>query len=106
MRVSLFDYKLPTELIAQQPLAERAGSRMLVLDRSSEQIQHRRFTDLRDYLVPGDCLVINQTRVIPARLLGRRSTGGQVAIVDRAARQWPLGGAGSAGGATECGGED
>jgi len=81
VRVSLFDYKLPTELIAQYPLAERAGSRMLVLDRSSEQIQHRRFTDLRDYLVPGDCLVINETEVIPARLLGHRTTGGRAELL-------------------------
>ena len=81
MRVNLFDYDLPTELIAQQPLAERSASRMLVLHRDDGAIQHRRFTDLPEYLAAQDCAVINQTRVIPARLLGRRSTGGQVELL-------------------------
>ena len=81
MRVNLFDYDLPAELIAQQPLAERSASRMLVLHRDSGAIEHRRFTDLPQYLAAQDCLVINQTRVIPARLLGRRSTGGQVELL-------------------------
>ncbi len=81
MRVNLFDYDLPTELIAQQPLAQRSASRMLVLHRISGAIEHRRFTDLPEYLAAQDCVVINQTRVIPARLLGRRSTGGQVELL-------------------------
>ena len=81
MRVDLFDYDLPTELVAQQPLAERSASRMLVLHRDDGAIQHRRFTDLPEYLEAQDCAVINQTRVIPARLLGRRSTGGQVELL-------------------------
>ncbi len=81
MRVNLFDYDLPTELIAQQPLAQRSASRMLVLHRDDGAIEHRRFTDLPEYLAAQDCAVINQTRVIPARLLGRRSTGGQVELL-------------------------
>ncbi len=81
MRVNLFDYDLPTQLIAQQPLAERSASRMLVLHRDSGATEHRRFIDLPEYLRTGDCLVINQTQVIPARLLGRRSTGGQVELL-------------------------
>jgi len=81
VRVNLFDYNLPTELIAQQPLPQRSASRMLVLHRDDGAIEHRRFTDLPEYLRAGDCLVINQTRVIPARLLGRRSTGGQVELL-------------------------
>jgi len=81
VRVNLFDYDLPTELIAQQPLPQRSASRMLVLHRDSGAIEHRRFTDLPEYLAAQDCAVINQTRVIPARLLGRRSTGGQVELL-------------------------
>jgi len=81
VRVSLFDYDLPTELIAQQPLAERSASRMLVLHRDDGAIEHRQFTDLPEYLASQDCAVINQTRVIPARLLGRRPTGGQVELL-------------------------
>ncbi len=81
MRVSLFAYDLPSELIAQQPLAERAASRMLVLDRRSGGRAHRGFTDLPQYLTPGDCVVINDTRVIPARLLGHRATGGEAELL-------------------------
>jgi len=81
VRLSLFDYDLPTDLIAQQPLAERSASRMLVLHRDDGVIEHRRFTDLPEYLAAQDCVIINQTRVIPARLLGRRSTGGQVELL-------------------------
>jgi len=81
MDVTLFDYDLPPELIAQQPLGDRAASRMLVLDRRSQTWQHRRFRDLIDYLRPGDCLVLNDTRVLPARLLGHLETGGQVELL-------------------------
>jgi len=81
VRVNLFDYDLPTNLIAQQPLAQRSASRMLVLHRDDGAVEHRRFTDLPEYLTAQDCAVINQTRVIPARLLGRRSTGGQVELL-------------------------
>jgi len=79
MLVSDFDFDLPDELIAQDPSPERGGSRLLVLDRTSGQIEHRRFGDLPAYLRPGDLLVLNNTRVFPARLLGQRvPTGGAV----------------------------
>ncbi len=73
MLVSDFDYHLPEELIAQEPLADRAASRMLRLDRSTGRYQDRQFRDLPDLLRPGDLLVVNNTRVIAARLYGRRS---------------------------------
>lgn len=72
-----YDYDLPRELIAQWPLAERADARLMVIDRSSHRMDHRHVRDLREFLRPGDCLVLNDTRVIPARLVGRRQrTGG------------------------------
>ena len=79
MQTSDFDYHLPPEFIAQTPLEPRDSSRLLVLDRLSGQINHRRFTDIIEYLHPGDIVVFNQSRVIPARLRGRRAdTGGKV----------------------------
>lgn len=72
MLVSEFDYRLPEELIAQKPLPDRAASRMLVLDRNSRRWEDRMFRDLPHYLRAGDCIVLNNTRVFPARLLGRR----------------------------------
>ncbi len=81
MKVDLFEYDLPQELIAQQPVADRADSRMLVLHRDPSEIEHRQFRDLPQYLHPGDCLVINDTKVIPARLIGRRETGGRVEML-------------------------
>lgn len=81
MDVADFDYNLPQELIAQQPLPERAASRMLVLDRGSGTWEHRRFRDLPAYLRAGDCLVLNDTRVLPARLLGQRDSAGQVELL-------------------------
>lgn len=74
MRTDLFDYELPPELIAQTP-AERGTSRLLVMDRRSGQIAHRRFTDIIEYLRPGDCLVINNTRVSARRLHATRENG-------------------------------
>ena len=73
MDLSAFDYELPEDLIAQQPLPDRAASRMLVLDRASGQWQDRMFRDLPGFLGPGDCLVLNDSRVIPARLYGHRA---------------------------------
>jgi S-adenosylmethionine:tRNA ribosyltransferase-isomerase len=82
MKLSDFYYELPTELIAQEPAAQRSGSRLLVLDRGSGNIEHRIFSDLGEYLNEGDCLVLNDTRVIPARLLGaREDTGGRIEFV-------------------------
>lgn len=82
MKVSDFDYYLPEDLIAQKPLYPRDASRMLVLNRETGQVEHRMFTDIVAYLKPGDVLVLNDTRVIPARLYGRRSdTGGKIEVV-------------------------
>jgi S-adenosylmethionine:tRNA ribosyltransferase-isomerase len=81
MKASDFDYDLPAELIAQRPLEPRDASRLLVLDRASGNITHRHFRDLGDYLRPGDVLVANDSRVIPARLFGRKPTGGKVEIL-------------------------
>ena len=76
-----FWYHLPEELIAQTPLQQRDTSRLMVLDKSSGQITHRHFFDVLEYLQPGDCLVMNDSRVLPARLLGHRPTGGAVEIL-------------------------
>jgi S-adenosylmethionine:tRNA ribosyltransferase-isomerase len=78
IRLSDYDYDLPKELIAQHPAKNRDESRLLVLDRKSGVIAHRRFRDIVDYLRKGDLLVLNDTKVIRARLLGRRATGGRV----------------------------
>jgi len=79
LRTRDFDYALPPELIAQEPLPDRCRSRMMVLDRTRSSFGHRKVTDLPDFLRPGDVLVLNDTRVIPARVFGaREDTGGQV----------------------------
>lgn len=72
MKKEDFYFELPQELIAQDPLEDRSGSRLLVLDKESGQIEHRTFRDIKEYLEPGDCLVINDTKVIPARLIGSK----------------------------------
>jgi S-adenosylmethionine:tRNA ribosyltransferase-isomerase len=74
-RASDFDYQLPPELIAQEPLADRSASRLLVLDRASGNIRHTRFLDFADLVAPEDVLVLNVSRVIPARLHGKREAG-------------------------------
>lgn len=81
MKTSDFWYDLPEELIAQTPLEQRDTSRLLVLDRNSGAIKHQHFYDVIDYLRPGDCLVMNDSRVLPARLLGHRPTGGAVEVL-------------------------
>lgn len=74
-----FYYDLPPELIAQHPLKDRASSRLLTVDKSSGELEHRHFRDIIEYLNPGDCLVMNNTRVIPARLYGvKEDTGGKI----------------------------
>lgn len=79
MKVSDFHYNLPEELIAQVPLEKRDASRLMVLDKQEKTIAHKTFTDILDYLEPGDCLVRNNTKVIPARLYGQKEeTGAQV----------------------------
>lgn len=76
-----FWYDLPEELIAQTPLTRRDASRLLVLNKSTGKIDHRHFSDITEYLHPGDCLVMNDSRVLPARLLGNRPTGGTVELL-------------------------
>lgn len=78
MRITDFDFVLPPELIAQQPLPDRAASRLLVLDKNTGLLAHRHFPDIVHHLNPGDCLVLNDTRVLPARLMGRKAGGGAV----------------------------
>lgn len=81
MHRSDFSYHLPEELIAQEPLPERAASRLLALRGQTGEVAHRQFRDLPDLLAPGDLLVFNDTRVLPARLWGRKETGGRVEIL-------------------------
>ncbi|HWS84978.1 MAG TPA: S-adenosylmethionine:tRNA ribosyltransferase-isomerase, partial [Ktedonobacteraceae bacterium] len=82
IKISDFDYDLPTELIAQTPIEPRDASRLLVVNRASGTWEHRHFHDLGAYLHPGDLLIANQSRVLPARLLGcRAETGGAVEIL-------------------------
>jgi len=81
MNKSDFYYDLPKELIAQTPLAERSASRLLTLDKISGDVKHRRFTDILELLNPNDCLVVNNTKVIPARLIGQKATGGAVELL-------------------------
>lgn len=78
MKTDQLNYYLPTELIAQNPLSVRSESRLIVLDRSSGDISDSRFSSLGDYLAPGDCLVLNDTKVLPARFFARRPTGGKL----------------------------
>ena len=81
MKTHDFWYDLPEELIAQTPLEQRDSSRLMVLDRQTGQISHKHFYDIIDYINPGDCLVLNDSRVLPARLLGHRPTGGAVELL-------------------------
>ncbi|MCP5098910.1 MAG: tRNA preQ1(34) S-adenosylmethionine ribosyltransferase-isomerase QueA [Chloroflexi bacterium] len=81
MKTHDFNYHLPQNLIAQTPLAQRDASRLMVIERENGRIQHQQFTDILDYLQPGDILVANDSRVIPARLYGHKSTGGKAEIL-------------------------
>ena len=81
MKTHDFWYDLPEELIAQTPLEQRDTSRLLVLNRQTGSLEHKHFYDILDYLKPGDCLVMNDSRVLPARLLGHRPTGGAVEVL-------------------------
>ena len=82
MNVKDFHFDLPQELIAQDPLEDRSASRLLVLDKESGEITHRHFRDITEYLKPGDCLVINDTKVIPARLFGiKEGTGAKIEVL-------------------------
>ena len=91
MKTSDFFYHLPEELIAQTPLEQRDSSRLLKLDRKTGQVTHHHFYEIIDDLQPGDCLVMNDSRVLPARLLGKRPTGGAVEVLllrDLGNKQW------------------
>ncbi|MCL1828856.1 MAG: tRNA preQ1(34) S-adenosylmethionine ribosyltransferase-isomerase QueA [Oscillospiraceae bacterium] len=91
MITSDFDYELPESLIAQTPLSKRDASRLLVLSRHTGQIEHRRFYELGEFIKKGDCLVLNDSRVLPARLKGRRETGGAAELLllsERGAGEW------------------
>lgn len=82
MKLSDFYYELPEELIAQDPLLKRSDSRLMVLDRADGSIAHKHFSDITEYLAPGDCLVINDTKVIPARLIGvKENTGASIEVL-------------------------
>ncbi|WP_188453529.1 tRNA preQ1(34) S-adenosylmethionine ribosyltransferase-isomerase QueA [Virgibacillus oceani] len=82
MNIEDFDFDLPEKLIAQTPLKERTASRLLVFNRESKEIEHRHFTDIKQYLKKGDCLVLNDTRVLPARLYGvKKDTGAKIEVL-------------------------
>ncbi len=82
MRLEDFDYYLPEDLIAQSPLEQRDGCRLMVLDRREKTVEHRRFYDILDYVNPGDCLVLNDSRVIPARMYGlKKGTGAHIELL-------------------------
>ena len=79
MKTDDFDYDLPEELIAQTPLKDRSSSRLMVMDKKTGEIEHKHFYNIIDYLNPGDALVINDSKVIPARIIGiKEETGGTV----------------------------
>ena len=92
MKTTDFDYILPSELIAQTPIERRDGSRLLCLDKKTGAFSHHHFYDLPDFLRPGDCLILNNSRVLPARLLGQRLPGGGACevllLVDRGNNTW------------------
>lgn len=91
MKTHDFYYDLPEELIAQTPLQQRDSSRLMVLDRVTGEIEHKHFYDILEYLRPGDCLVMNDSRVLPARLMGHRPTGGVVEVLllrDLGEKKW------------------
>ena len=81
MKKTDFSFDLPQELIAQTPIPQRDHSRLMILDKQTGKTEHRHFYDLPEYLDPGDCLVLNDSRVLPARLLGSRSSGGAVELL-------------------------
>lgn len=82
MKITDFDYELPEELIAQTPMEQRDGCRLMVLDREQKTIEHRHFYDILDYVNPGDCLVMNDSRVIPARMYGlKQGTGAHIELL-------------------------
>ena len=97
MKKSDFYFDLPEELIAQTPLERRDASRLLTLDKTTGAVAHHHFYDLPQFLRPNDCLVLNDSRVLPARLLGHRSTGGHRRAAKRRAQNGRCGSVGHAG---------
>lgn len=81
LKLSDYDFELPKELIAQEPRGRRDESRLLVLDRKSGAVEHRIFSDIAEYVRPGDCVVVNGTKVVPARLFAKKATGGRVELL-------------------------
>ena len=82
LKTSDFYYELPPELIAQDPLEDRSSSRLMVLDKETGEVSHHVFKEIGSFLEPGDCLVLNNTKVIPARLMGvREETGGAIEVL-------------------------
>ncbi len=94
MKTSDFKYELPQELIAQIPLEDRSSSKLLVVDKKTGERQHKTFKDIKDFLNPGDCLVLNNTRVLPARLIGEKeNTGGKIEFLllsRKSEREWEI----------------
>ena len=92
MKTKDFDYYLPEELIAQTPLEKRDESRLMCLDKETGEFSHHHFYELPDFLNPGDCLILNNSRVLPARLLGQRLPGGGACevllLIDRGDKTW------------------
>ena len=92
MKKSDFYFDLPQELIAQTPLEQRDASRLLHLDKLTGEVEHRHFYELPDFLKPGDCLILNNSRVLPARLLGQRLPGGGACevllLIDKGDKTW------------------
>ena len=92
MKTKDFDYYLPEELIAQTPLEKRDESRLMCLDKETGELSHHHFYELPDFLNPGDCLILNNSRVLPARLLGQRLPGGGACevllLIDRGNKTW------------------
>ena len=88
MKTSDFDYHLPESSIAQIPVEPRVSSRLLVLHRDTGDLEHKIFRDVKDYLITGDLLVLNQTRVIPARIFAGKETGGRVELLLGAGHGW------------------
>ncbi|MCA0969959.1 tRNA preQ1(34) S-adenosylmethionine ribosyltransferase-isomerase QueA [Halobacillus litoralis] len=82
MDIKQYDFELPEELIAQVPLEDRTSSRLMVLDRENQSVKHQQFSDITQFIQPGDCLVLNDTKVLPARLYGaKEDTGGKVEVL-------------------------
>ena len=81
MNIELFEYTLPKEMIAQHPEGERASSRLLIFDREAGQIEHKYFKDIAEYFQSGDVLVLNDSKVLPARLNAKKETGGNIDIL-------------------------